>query len=457
MTVRRLLPFLAIAVLLFAPGCGGTDEIPLPDLTPFEPELQAKVHEIRDLTAEVRELEPGEEISEGTLTRDALTVFYEEWEAQAREEETSEIEAFNIAYRLLHFIGPDDDLLDLYAGMYSSEAIGLYSGEEDKLVLVTESEPVLDLDAEFTLSHEYVHSFQYANFDIDQLDDMAEKEEEEEHNTEYSTTISALMEGDAMLGSYAYMSRKLGYQGFLDWLSSPSDDATEDDKSYPPALERYFYFPYSYGTEFVLYLWRKGGWEEVNKAYSDPPSTTEQIIHPDKYLKGEKADALVLTDLSDALGDGWEETYDGVFGEFDVYNYLLTAAADDVIASIAAEGWGGGRIAIYANQKEQDRALIHLLITWDTEDDASEFVGAYLAMVPYLYDGAYSFTEELDSRYYEVMWDGDEEHLHAWWDGDAFTMLIGTDRDDVVSALAALDPTAAHRLAADDIPRGSCP
>lgn len=457
MTVRRLLPFLAIAVLLFAPGCGGTDEIPLPDLTPFEPELQAKVHEIRDLTAEVRELEPGEEISEGTLTRDALTAFYEEWEVQAREEEASEIEAFNIAYRLLHFIGPDDDLLDLFSGMYSSEAIGLYSSEEDKLVLVTESEPVLDLDAEFTLSHEYVHSFQYANFDIDQLDDMAEKEEEEEHNTEYSTTISALMEGDAMLGSYGYMNKKLGYWGFLDWLNSPGDDPTDNDKSYPPALERYFYFPYCYGTEFVRYLWREGGWEKVNKAYSDPPNTTEQIIHPDKYLKGEKADALVLADLTDALGDGWEEIYDGVFGEFDVYNYLLTAVGDEVMASIAAEGWGGGRIAIYASQKEQDRALIHLLITWDTQDDASDFLASYHLVLGTLCDGSRGLWEQSSDGSWSSIWDGEGEHSYSSLQGNAFTMLVGTHRDDVLSAVAALQPAAAEELPPEAIPAGHCP
>ena len=117
------------------------------------------------------------------------------------------------------------------------------------------------------------------------------------------------------------------------------------------ALDRYAAFPYREGTQFVLYLWWKGGWEQVNKAYADPPKTTEQILHPERYLAHDEPLGLKLPDLSDKLGDGWKQVDDSVFGEFDVYNYLRTKTDDDAgPPRKAADGWAGGRMAVYADE-----------------------------------------------------------------------------------------------------------
>ncbi len=206
----------------------------------------------------------------------------------------------------------------------------MYSYDEDKLVLVTDGEPNLDIDDEVTLAHEYVHCFQYDAFDFKRLGKLEEKEDKNKANTEYSTAIEALMEGDATISSISYAGAKLGEQGFTDWINSAKEASSGDkEDSYPPFLERSFSFPYDQGADFALYLWQKGGWEELNKAYDNPPSTTEQVLHPEKYLAGEEAEDLKLPDLSDDLGKGWEQLDDDVFGEFDVYNYLLTILGDE--------------------------------------------------------------------------------------------------------------------------------
>ena len=45
--------------------------------------------------------------------------------------------------------------------------------------------------------------------------------------------------------------------------------------------------PYIYGTLFVHALRRRGGWDAVNRAWDDPPTTSEQILHVDKWLAHE--------------------------------------------------------------------------------------------------------------------------------------------------------------------------
>jgi len=449
MPAKRLLPFLAVPVLLLALACKGDSGPRLPDLTPFDSEGLAKLHEIRDLAAEVRELDPCEKVNEGTLTREQLTAYYEEIDAQFSDEDREELETMNKIFRLLHLIGPQDDILESYLGMHSSQVLGMYAFDEDKLVLVSDGDSDLSIDDEVILAHEYVHCFQDASLDYDRLYKMEEKENGKKANTEYSTAIDALIEGDASISAGAYARAKLGDEGYNNWLNSPDDDSAsgeeEEEKDFPPALERYFSFPYDYGAKFARFLRDRGGWEELDKAYDNPPSTTEQILHPEKYLAGEKAEDLKLPDLTDDLGKDWEQLDDDVFGEFDAYNYLLTLLGDEGTASAAAAGWGGGRIALYSHKDFVDRVLIHIVLTWDTPTDAAEFLTAYLSSVQAA-NGQNNLWDRSSSARGLLLWDDEDEHIYVSLEKRAVTLVIAVNPDDRAAAVAAMnlpspDPT----------------
>lgn len=439
MPAKRLLLFLTVAVLLLALACKGSSGSHLPNLTPFDSEGLAKLHDIRDLAAKVRGLGPCEKVNEGTLTREELTAYYEKNNAELSDKDRKQLETMNKIFRLLHLIGPEVDLLGSVTGMESSEVVGMYSNTDDKLVLVTDGEPDLNIDDEVTLAHEYVHCFQYDAFDLKRLGKLGDKEKDNKANTEYRTTIEALMEGDATLSSISYAGAKLGEEGFNNWINSvrEASSGAEKDK-YPPALERYFNFPYDQGTDFALYLWQKGGWEELNKAYDNPPSTTEQILHPDKYLVGEKAEDLKLPDLSHDLGKGWKQFDDGVFGEFDVYNYLLTILGDEGLASRAAAGWGGGRVVTYSNKDDPERVLMHIVLTWDTPADATEFLAAYLSSVQAA-NGQKDLWDRSSSARGLFVWDDEDEHISAVLEKRALTLVIATNREDRDAAVAAMN------------------
>jgi len=438
MPAKRLLLFLTVAVLLLALACKGGGGSHLPDLTPFDSEGLAKLHEIRDLAAEVRGIGPCEKVNEGTLTREELTAYNEENVANLSDEDRKDLETSNKVLRLLHLIGPEVDLLESVTGIQSSEVVGMYSYDEDELILVTDGATDLDIDDEVTLAHEYVHCFQYDAFDLKRLEKLEEKEDKKKANTDYSTTIEALLEGDATISSISYAGAKLGEQGFTDWINSAKEASSGDkEDSYPPFLERSFNFPYDQGADFALYLWQKGGWEELNKAYDNPPSTTEQILHPEKYLDGEKAEDLKLPDLSDDLGKGWEQLDDDVFGEFDVYNYLLTLLGDEGLAGDAAAGWGGGRMAVYSNKDDTERVLIHIVLTWDTPTDALQFFEAYLDSLLRVH-GPVAVPESLHGEGKPLVWDGEGEHIYTVLDKRAFTLVVATDREDRDAAVAAM-------------------
>ena len=72
--------------------------------------------------------------------------------------------------------------------------------------------------------------------------------------------------------------------------------------------------PYIYGTLFVHALRRKGGWDAVNRAWDDPPSTSEQILHVDKWLAHEAAMPVTAPTFA-ALGAGWKVADEDSEGE----------------------------------------------------------------------------------------------------------------------------------------------
>ncbi len=109
-------------------------------------------------------------------------------------------------------------------------------------------------------------------------------------------------------------------------------------------LEANLLFPYTNGLDFVTTIKKRGGWEAVDAAYRKPPESTEQVMHPEKYLAGEAPAPVQTPDLARIAGPGWETTFENVMGEFDVVE-MLQAGIPASRARRAAAGWGGGAIS----------------------------------------------------------------------------------------------------------------
>src|SRR5688572_28609093 len=87
----------------------------------------------------------------------------------------------------------------------------------------------------------------------------------------------------------------------------------------PRFLREVLLFPYTEGLEFVRALYNRGGFSEVDRAYRDPPASTEQILHPSRYLDTrDDPVAVALPDVARTLGTGWDELAGGGVGELDV-------------------------------------------------------------------------------------------------------------------------------------------
>ena len=455
----RLVWAMALVVVTASAGvCGGgsasEDEMPLPDTTPFSAEQETTIHEIRDAAMRIRGLNVTSEISEGTLTREQIRAYYDEVGTTITDEDRAEMETYNTALRMLRIIGRDDDLLDLFTGFWGDASAGFYALDEERLVLIGDGTN-LTYDDKSTLAHEYVHSFQDAAFDLDGWDKLIEKEEENDDGapSEYATTTSCLLEGDAELSQYLYEEQVLGPEPETPVEEVANPPAATQEPETPPGFLRYMSFNYNECALWAVALYFEAGmsFDRINEAYGRPPLTTEQVLHPEKYIAHEAVTDMPPLDLSDRLGDDWERTESAIFGEFDVYNYLATVLDDEAIAGFAAAGWGVGWLSIYTDAGDEataddDHIVVYVSLEFDTGNDFDEFIGVYGGVIDKL--GGPSVTRAADGS--AACWVGDLEHAYVGVNPSRKRVDIVMATDDESLKLAASEPLSSGSL-------GTCP
>ncbi len=240
----------------------------------------------------------------------------------------------------------------------------------------------------FVFSHEYDHALTDQHFNIDQLGVYPDCLSDSQR----CAAIKALVEGDATLLMQEWLQQYAGPLDYQDIIRyRPSSQMLPEDYP-PPYVSRDLAFPYEAGLQFVQYLHRRGNWAAVNKAYTNLPASTEQILHPEKYVAAEPPIEVAAPPLTDTLGSGWRLIDDDVLGEWTTYLILgsgadVAAQLDEKTSLAASRGWGGDHYQVYFNDTISQTVLAAEWI-WDTPRDATEFKQALLKYLDERYRGA---------------------------------------------------------------------
>lgn len=340
--------------------------------------------EVLDRVSAIRGLRPVEPIVPQFMSREMLAIEI----AQDLEEDLEELLKVQEVLRLLELIPSDADLTELLLELYSEQVAGFYDSEEEELFLIGEPQEELAVQDEVTLAHEFVHALQQQAYDINSMLESVED------NADAAAALRALVEGDAVAVEVQYLTEHITRDQLQEYLDS-GEAATSAFDSTPYFLQQDLLFPYVEGLMMVLTLRARLAWDGVDDAYARPPASTEQVLHPEKYLAGEEPIVVELPDAAAALGEGWEEVYGNVMGEFFLKTYLETRIGQGTAAPVA-QGWGGDMYALFSGPDGQ-YALLSLIV-WDTAADAAEF---YEAMVESESFSAADFLGLEDDR---VLW-----------------------------------------------------
>jgi hypothetical protein len=258
-------------------------------------------------------------------------------------------------------VGADLDYLATMLKLLGTQLAGYYDPRTKELVVMDD----LGLEAEqVTLWHELIHGLQDQHYDLKPLLKW------QPGRGDGIAATHSLAEGDATSGMMDLMLLPRG-QDALDAEGAFSSsmgvlEAMPEIASVPTLLKRSIVAPYVDGLAFVHALRRAGGWAAVDGAWRSLPTTTEQILHPEKYLQREPAEVIAIP-LPPAGGPS-ELLFRDVLGEQAV-RLMLEEWVPKVTAASAAAGWAGDAVAVFASG---DRRAVAIHLRYDDETNARE-------------------------------------------------------------------------------------
>ncbi|MCC7536108.1 MAG: hypothetical protein IT379_07840 [Deltaproteobacteria bacterium] len=228
------------------------------------------------------------------------------------------------------------------------------------------------------LVHEIVHALQDQHHRLQPMIDRLRENDAQ-------NAFKAVIEGDATLA----MVRFVGLTAGIDPLELPGgaerirDNVMSSGVGSSPALARaprivreVLVSQYGDGLVFTHAVERARGREAIDTLFVTPPPSSEQVLHPERWLASDAPSTVALPDVTPPPGTSL--VHEDTIGELEL-RIWLTLANDDPSAARAAEGWDGDRVRVWASPDGTRDAFLWVT-TWDTDADATEMETAARAV-----------------------------------------------------------------------------
>jgi hypothetical protein len=288
----------------------------------------------------------------------------------------------------------DEDAAKRHADVRTLEALGLlpkgYPLEQKLIALLTEQiAGVYDPgEGEFfiaswteaaeqrvIMAHELTHALEDQHFGIEQWSKAAKD------NDDAGFARDAVLEGSAMIAMIDYLLRDSGgsFRDLGDFnpaLLLGDVEGSQELKDVPLVLRDQLLFPYLAGAAFAAKaLEAAGGWPGLARLFERPPTSTQQILHPELYLRGVQPETVQLPALGGIESRGWKKLDENVMGEFGL-NQVLKQFLGKERADELAAAWSGDRYAIF-EQSPDGPALLVIRLRLAGGGEAARFFSGY--------------------------------------------------------------------------------
>lgn len=253
-------------------------------------------------------------------------------------------------------------LREKYIDLLGEQVAAFYDQHAHKLFMY-EDATLENAQNRVVLAHELTHSLQDQHFSLKKMP------LEIKTNDDRAAAASALVEGDATLVMSEFMMKNMSKQMFKDSMLASITQNMKQLETAPRFLREMLVFPYLRGQEFCASLYGQGGYEAVSKAYENPPSSTAQILHPQKYMSNPREEPIAIL-WTETTVKGEKPVIDNVVGEMGM-RILFAEWLDASTGEKAAAGWRGDRYLYFASSG----AVIWKSV-WANAEEAAEFFRA---------------------------------------------------------------------------------
>ena len=322
------------------------------------PETPADVVELESQVEQVRELEFLRDVVVQPVSADEIA-----GKLEGAFDETypkTFYDRRSVAWQTIGVMPRDTDIREALLAFQTGQVVGFYNPVDGELVY--RADGGLDLVERVTLAHELTHAIDDQHFDLSRIDRVAASCRDEA----FQAALGAV-EGSAQFFSIKVLFEFPPEDGDFSGLG----DGGGMPDGVPPFMVDLQLWPYTAGQSFVTALDGRGGTAEIDGALRRFPTTTEQILHPERY-PGDVPARVDVPDLAVELGPGW--------GDLDVMQVgeawlaaMLGLRLESATAEAAAAGWDGG---LYRAFTDGEDAAVVLTTAWDSVADADAFAQA---------------------------------------------------------------------------------
>ncbi|MCU0722764.1 MAG: hypothetical protein MUC63_03980 [Planctomycetes bacterium] len=388
---------------------------PLPAEDPStSEEWKAKIKAISEKVAQIRGLSFKREVEVGVKTEKELLEFLKK--AIEKEMPDAKIRALQRGYAKMGLVPKYLDLKKTMLDLLTSQIGGFYdpetkslnvidhkSGEEGKknpnAEMMEAGLRMLGLSQDdIVAAHELCHALQDQYFNLMKIQRAVEGDDDR------ATALKCLIEGDATVLMMDFIADKapmikamMRNNRDMGGMGMPVDPSMKD---VPEIILVPLVYPYQGGAALVNEVVKKGGYKAVDALFKDPPLSTEQVLHLDRFFKERDDPTFVAFPEVQALAPGkWELLECNVLGELGS-RVLLGGFLPKKDAQAAADGWDGDRFAVFGRGGE---AFFFWFSTWDDAKQAGEFARAYVKLL----GKKYGFEPGADDFPFEFEKDGE--------------------------------------------------
>jgi len=261
----------------------------------------------------------------------------------------------------------------------TEQAAGFYDPHTKTMYMADWIDPEMQ---EGVLAHELTHALQDQNFDLNRFL-RATRE-----NDDASNARQAIVEGYAMAGMVQHL---LGPEG-VDLAGLPSVEplmarfADEELAKFPIFATAPFFFrlqalfPYLQGMDFMQRGLKQGGWKELNRLFTDPPTTTKELFQPEIYF-AHKPLAKVSLPQAAFLANvpGLRPLTENTMGELGYYAVLGQLISEDEAKPVAT-AWLADHYILYEYPDKPDGEGKYVLVArtrWSSAEKSQAFFRDY--------------------------------------------------------------------------------
>jgi len=263
------------------------------------------------------------------------------------------------AYRLFGLLPDTIHLRTLLLDLYTEQVAGYYDPDSATLFGVAGADRS---QLRLVLAHELIHALQGQYLPLDSI-------LSETSNNDRLTAAQAVLEGQATLSSLEVLAPGQDVAGKPEFWDLYRDQVRAQQSSMPVfrraplVLREALIFPYLQGAEF-MHWWRRSPLADTVPYGPRMPVSSEQILHPDRYVRGDTPLGLVFAADSAAV-------YEDVMGENEIRVILATLAGSDEVQTVVPLGWGDDRYRLYTTPGGP--ALVWYAV-WDDARAAGRFL-----------------------------------------------------------------------------------